>query len=137
MTEKDAYKQLESKCPTGYRINELIPFCYPVRRIRLDVLVNKQPDGSLVKFYNVMLRAIQMGFDTQEKLFSFLGFGLGKEDEFMFRELFSLREKRYVDLVSEKWLVTSEGEQFLKDEKILRVEEEEEFEFFLMVFQAI
>jgi hypothetical protein len=129
MTEKEVYKQLEDKCPTGYRINELIPFCYPVRRIKIDVLVNKQPDGSLVKVYNVILRAIQMGFDTQEKLFSFLG--LGKDDEFMFRELFALRERRYVDLVSEKWLVTSEGEQFLNNEKILRVEEEEEFEFLI------
>lgn len=129
MTEKEAYKQLETKCPTGYRINELIPFCYPVRRIKLNVLANKQPDGSLVKVYNVMLRAIQMGFDTQEKLFGFLG--LGKDDEFIFRELYALREKRYVDLVSEKWLVASEGEQFLNNEKILRIEEEEEFEFLL------
>ncbi|MDR0644749.1 MAG: hypothetical protein LBG05_07570 [Treponema sp.] len=129
MTEKEAYKQLEDKCPTGYRINELIPFWYPVRRIKIDVLANKQPDGSLVKVYNVMLRAIQMGFDTQEKLFDFLG--LGKGDEFMLRELFTLREKRYIDLVSEKWQVASEGERFLNDEKILRVEEEEEFEFLL------
>ncbi|MHC6202750.1 phospholipase D-like domain-containing protein [Breznakiellaceae bacterium SP9] len=129
MTEKDAYKQLENECPTGYRINELIPFCYPVRRIKIDVLANKQPDGSLVKVYNVMIRAIQMGFDTQEKLFDFLG--LSKDDEFMFRELFALREKRYINLVSEKWFVTSEGEQFLQNEKILRIEEKEEFEFLL------
>jgi hypothetical protein len=129
MTEKEAYRRLEGKCPTGYRINELIRFCYPLRRIKIDVLANKQPDASLVKVYNVMLRAIQMDFDTQEKLFNFLG--LSKDDEFMFRELFALREKRYVDQVSEKWMVTSEGEQFLENEKILRIEEYEEFEFLL------
>ena len=91
MTEEEAYKQLKDKAPTGYRLNELIQFSYPVRKIRLDVLVNKQPDGSLVKVYNVLLRAIQAGFSSQDKLFTFLG--LGQTDEFVLRELFTLREK--------------------------------------------
>jgi hypothetical protein len=129
MTEEEAYKQLKDKAPTGYRLNELIQFSYPVRKIRLDVLVNKQPDGSLVKVYNVLLRAIQSGFSTQEKLFKFLG--LGQTDEFVLRELFALREKGLVDLVSEKWIVTEEGEKFIQDEKILRIEEKEEFEFLI------
>lgn len=127
MTEEEAYKQLKDKAPTGYRLNELIQFSYPVRKIRLDVLVNKQPDGSLVKVYNVLLRAIQAGFHSQDKLFTFLG--LGQTDEFVLRELFALREKGLVDLVSEKWIVTEEGEKFIQDEKILRIEEKEEFEF--------
>ncbi len=127
MTEEEAYKQLKDKAPTGYRLNELIQFSYPVRKIRLDVLVNKQPDGSLVKVYNVLLRAIQAGFSSQDKLFTFLG--LGQTDEFVLRELFTLREKGLVDLVSEKWIVTEEGEKFIQDEKILRIEEKEEFEF--------
>ena len=46
MTDEEAYKQLKDKAPTGYRLNELIPFSYPVRKIKLDVLINKQPDGS-------------------------------------------------------------------------------------------
>lgn len=127
MTDEEAYKQLNDKAPTGYKLNELIPFSYPVRKLRLDVLVNKQPDGSLVKVYNVLLRAIQSGFHSQQKLFEFLG--LGQTDEFILRELFALREKGYVDLVSEKWIVTADGEKFIQDEKILRIEEEEEFEF--------
>jgi len=93
------------------------------------VLVNKQPDGSLVKVYNVLLRAIQAGFSSQDKLFTFLG--LGQTDEFVLRELFTLREKGLVDLVSEKWIVTEEGEKFIQDEKILRIEEKEEFEFLI------
>ncbi len=129
MTEEEAYKQLKDKAPTGYRLNELIQFSYPVRKIRLDVLVNKQPDGSLVKVYNVLLRAIQEGFSSQDKLFTFLG--LGQTDEFVLRELFTLREKGLVDLVSEKWIVTEEGEKFIQDEKILRIEEKEEFEFLI------
>lgn len=127
MTDEEAYKQLKDKAPTGYKLNELIPFSYPVRKLRMDVLVNKQPDGSLVKVYNVLLRAIQSGFHSQQKLFEFLGLGL--TDEFILRELFALREKGYVDLVSEKWIVTAEGENFIQDEKVLRIEEEEEFEF--------
>lgn len=129
MTEEEAYKQLKDKAPTGYRLNELIQFSYPVRKIRLDVLVNKQPDGSLVKVYNVLLRAIQAGFSSQDKLFTFLG--LGQTDEFVLRELFTLREKGLVDLVYEKWIVTEEGEKFIQDEKILRIEEKEEFEFLI------
>lgn len=129
MTEEEAYKQLKDKAPTGYRLNELIQFSYPVRKIRLDVLVNKQPDGSLVKVYNVLLRAIQADFSSQDKLFTFLG--LGQTDEFVLRELFTLREKGLVDLVSEKWIVTEEGEKFIQDEKILRIEEKEEFEFLI------
>ena len=129
MTEEEAYKQLKDKSPTGYRLNELIQFSYPVRKIRLDVLVNKQPDGSLVKVYNVLLRAIHAGFSSQDKLFAFLG--LGQTDEFVLRELFALREKGLVDSVSEKWIVTEEGEKFIQDEKILRVEDKEEFEFLI------
>ena len=129
MTELEIFQKLSKQSPTGYKLNELIPFSYPVRRIKLDVLVNKQPDGSLVKVYNVLLRAIQAGFQSQEKLFSFLG--LGATDEFILRELFSLREKDYLNLVSEKWVLTEAGEQFLKDNNILRIEEEEEYDFLL------
>lgn len=129
MTEEEVYKQLKDKAPTGYRLNELIPFSYPVRKLKLDVLVNKQPDGSLVKLYNVLLRAIQAGYHSQEKLFEFLG--LGQTDEFILRELFALREKGYVDLISQKWIVTDEGIKFIQDNTILRVEEEDEFEFLL------
>lgn len=129
MTEEEAYKQLKDKAPTGYKLNELIAFSYPFRKIKLDVLANKQPDGSLVKVYNVILRAIQIGYSSQHNLFNFLG--LGQTDEFILRELFSLREKGLLDLISEKWIVTDEGEKFIKDEKILRIEEKEEFEFLI------
>ena len=129
MTEQEIYQQLSKQSPTGYKLNELIPFSYPVRRIKLELLVNKQPDGSLVKVYNVLLRAIKAGFQTQEKLFEFLG--LGATDEFILRELFSLREKDYINIISEKWILTEGGEQFLNDNSILRVEEEEEYDFLL------
>jgi len=129
MTELEAYKELKDKSPTGFKLNELIAFSYPVRKIKIDALVNKQPDGSLVKVYNVLLRAIQQGFNTQKTLFQFLG--LGEQDEFILRELFLLKEKNYVDLIADKWIVAPEGEKFLENEKILRIEEHEEFEFLL------
>jgi len=129
MTEQEIYQQLSKQSPTGFKLNELIPFSYPVRRIKLELLVNKKPDGSLVKVYNVLLRAIQSGFQSQEKLFAFLG--LGTTDEFILRELFSLREKDYINVISEKWMLTEGGEQFLKDNSILRIEEEEEYDFLL------
>lgn len=129
MSEKEIFDELSGKAPTGYKLNELIPFSYPVRRIKLDVLVNKQPDGSLVKVYTVILRAIQAGFQTQSELFEFLG--LADTDEFITRELFVLREKGYINISSDKWVVLKPGEDFLNDNSVLRIEEEEEFEFLI------
>ena len=127
--EKHVYEKLSGKTPTGYRINELIPFSYPLRKLKLEVLVNKEPDGSLLKVYNVMLRTIQSGFNTRDLLFDFLG--LGAKDEFMERELFQLREKGFLDLIGENWMVTESGNQFLRDNTILRIEETEIFEFLI------
>lgn len=129
MTEEEIYQKLAKQSPTGYKLNELIAFSYPVRRLKLDVLVNKQPDGSLVKVYSVIIKAIQSGFNSQKTLFEFLG--LGETDEFILRELFSLREKGYLDVVSDKWFVTPEGIAFLKDNSILRSEEQEEYDFLI------
>lgn len=129
MTEKEAYKTLAEQAPNGYRINELIKVSYPVRKVRISALVNKAPDENLIKVYNVLLRAIELGFDRKESLFAFLG--LQQTDEFILRELFLLRERGLLDLVSEKWYVTDEGKQFVKDNAILRVEENEEYEFLI------
>lgn len=127
MTEEEVYTKLVKQSPTGYRLNEIIPFSYPVRRLKIDVLVNKQPDGSLVKVYAVILSAIQSGLSEQKALFEFLG--LSDTDEFILRELFYLKEKGYLNLVSEKWIVEDAGNTFLKNNAILRIEDEEEFEF--------
>jgi hypothetical protein len=129
MTEQEVYRKLEKQSPTGYRINELILFSYPVRRIRLDILANKQPDSSLTKVYSVILQAVQFGMHSQSDLFSFLGFS--PNDEFMERELYALREKGYLDLVTNKWRVTEAGEAFIKDNSVFRVEEEEIFDFLI------
>ena len=56
---------------------------------------------------------------------------MGEQDEFILRELFLLKEKNYVDLIADKWIVAPDGEKFLENEKILRVEEHEDFEFLL------
>ena len=129
MTEQEVYIALKDKMSKGYKINEIIPFSYPVRRIVMDVMVNKQPDSSLLKVYSVLLRAIQSGLNQQNTLFSFLG--MGQTDEFIFRELFTLREKGYLDLISDKWFVTPDGESFIQNNNILQIEEEEEYEFLI------
>ena len=129
MTEQEIYQKLAKQSHTGYKLNELIAFSYPVRRLKLDVLVNKQPDGSLVKVYSLIIKAIQTGFNSQKTLFDFLG--LGATDEFILRELFSLREKGYLDVVSDKWYVTAEGITFLNDNAIMRSEENEEYDFLI------
>lgn len=129
MTEVEVYKKLAGQAPNGYRINELIKISYPVRKVRINALVNKAPDDDLVKVYNVLLRSIDLGFDKKETLFDFLG--LQQTDEFILRELFRLRERGLLDLVSERWFVTEEGKRFVKDNSILRIEETEEYEFLI------
>ncbi|MFM2290895.1 MAG: hypothetical protein RIS29_708 [Bacteroidota bacterium] len=129
MTEQEVYSALNDKAAKGYKINEIIPFSYPVRRLIMDVVVNKQPDSSLLKVYTVLLRAIRMGMHQADELFAFLG--ISTTDEFMLRELFSLREKGYLDLVSDQWFITAEGELFIQNNEVLRVEEKEEYEFLI------
>jgi hypothetical protein len=129
MTEQEVYLQLKNKAAKSYRLNEIIPFSYPVRRIIMDVVVDKQPDSSLLKVYSVLLRAIKTGFMQQETLFQFLG--LGHTDEFILRELFALREKGLIDLVSENWFITPEGDTFIQNNAVMRVEEEEEYQFLI------
>ena len=127
--EKEVYDKLAEQAPQGFRINELVRFSYPVRKVRVNALVNKSPDESLLNVYSVLLRCIKKGFDEKSSLFDFLG--IPQNDEFIMRELFSLREKGLLDLVSEKWYVTEEGKRFVKDNTILRVEENEEYEFLM------
>jgi hypothetical protein len=112
MTEKEVLHRLRNTSPTGYIFNRVELFSYPIRRIKIEVLVNKQPEGSMLNVYNSILRAIQAGFHSQMELFKFLG--LGEQDEFMTRELFYLREKGYVDLFSENWMISVAGENYLK-----------------------
>ena len=126
--EKEVYEEL-ANAPKGYRINELIRFSYPVRKVRISALVNKSPDESLLKVYNVLLRCIAKGFDEKSSLFKFLG--IPQNDEFIMRELFYLREQGLLDLVSEKWYVTEYGKNFISNNKFLRVEEKEEYEFLM------
>lgn len=127
MKENEVYENLAKQSPLGYRINELIRFSYPVRKVRIKALVNKLPDESLVKVYNVLLRSIDKGFEDKTSLFDFLG--IPQTDEFVMRELFALRSRGLLDLVSEKWYVTSAGKEFVENNKIFRVEEQEEYEF--------
>ncbi len=127
MELKEIYKKLEEQCPSNYRINEIIPIAYPFRRVIINATVNKSPEESIQQVYTVFIKAIKSGLDTDTDLTHFLGLD---KDDFILRELYFLRERGYLDLVSGKWLVTESGENFIKDNSILKILSEEEFEFY-------
>ncbi|WMJ75359.1 hypothetical protein RCC89_19665 [Cytophagaceae bacterium ABcell3] len=128
MDIKEIHKKLVKQCPYDYKINEIIPFAYPFRRVRINATVNKSPEKSIQQVYSVLLRSIQIGCNTEIQIINFLG--LHKED-FILRELYFLRERGFVDFVSGVWLVTEQGQEFIKDNSILKVLEEVEYEFLI------
>ncbi len=128
MQNQDIYKELTKHCPNGFRINEIIKFAYPFRRIRVKVTANKSPEKSLQHIYSSILRTIDAGFETEKEICRFLG--LNPED-FILRELYFLREKGLSDLISDKWNVTEQGQEFIKNNDILKVIEEDDFEFLI------
>ena len=126
MNKQEVYKELNGKRPDGYKINEVIQFSYPLVKAKIGVLANKMPDGSMLSVYNVILNAVGMGYDTTAKLFEFMG--LGDTDEFMRNELHHLRDKGYLDLVSNNWYVSDMGKEFLENNEVMSEEEKEDFE---------
>ncbi|MDO4228661.1 MAG: hypothetical protein Q4C98_02510 [Capnocytophaga sp.] len=125
------YSKLEKQCPVKYKINEIIPFLYPYKELKIKALVNKSPEKTMQQIYSVFLRAIKVGYNTEKDLIKFLG--LSKED-FILRELYTLKGDGFLDFISGKWLVTPQGENFLKDATILKSMENEEFSFLLDIF---
>lgn len=128
MDIKEIHKKLVKECPSDYKINEIIPFAYPFRRVKINATVNKSPEKSIQQVYSVLLRTIQIGCNTEEQIIEFLG--LHKED-FILRELYFLRERGFVDFASGVWLVTEQGQDFIEDNSILKVLEEEKYEFLI------
>lgn len=127
MELKEIYQKLEEQCPSNYRINEIIPIAYPYRRIIINAMVNKSPEESIQQVYSIFIKAIKSGLNTENYLTHFLGLD---KDDFILRELYFLRERGYLDFISGKWLVTESGENFIKDNSILKILSEEEFEFY-------
>lgn len=128
MEIQEIHKKLDKQCPSDYKINEIIQFAYPYRRVRVNATVNKSPEKSIQQVYSVFLRTIKAGYSKEEEIIDFLG--LHKED-FILRELYFLRERGFVDFASGIWIVTEQGEEFIKDNSILKILEEEEFEFLI------
>lgn len=126
--ENQLYNQLKKHCPTGYRINEIIRFGYPFRRLKIKITANKSPEKSLQQIYSAILRTINAGFSSEKELCNFLGL---HHEDFLLKELYYLREKSMLDLVSNKWIVTETGNEFIKNNDILKVIEEDEFEFLI------
>ena len=118
MELQQIHKKLDKQCPSDYKINEIIRFAYPYRRVKIKATVNKSPEKSIQQVYSVFLRSIKVGYNKEADLTQFLGLN---KDDFILRELYSLRERGYVDLASGIWLITEQGEEFLKDNSILKV----------------
>ncbi len=129
MNSQQTHDRLSAQVPNGYRINELIPFAYPVRKVTLEVTVNKSPDDTLTGIYSSLLRAIDAGFSTEPELFAFLG--LSTSDEFIRKELMYLRSKGYADQLGGAWQVSNDGRAFMADKGILREDVQEEFTFLI------
>ena len=128
MDIKEIYKKLENQCPSNYRINEIIPIAYPYRKVVINAMVNKSPEESIQQVYAIFIKAIKSGINTETELTHFLGLD---KDDFILRELYFLRERGYLDFISNKWLITGSGEEFSKDNSILKILSEEEFEFYI------
>jgi len=128
MKIREIHKKLDKQCPSDYKINEIILFAYPFRRVIVNATVNKSPEKSLQQIYTVLLQTIKAGFNNEVELINFLGL---TEEDFILRELYFLRERGYADFVSQKWIVTDEGEKFIKDNDILKILEDDEFEFLI------
>ncbi len=129
MIKQHIAEKLSKQAPSGYKLNHIISFSYPVRKIRIEVIADKQPDSSLLKMYSVLLRSIKAGKNYRDTLFDFLG--LGETDEFILRELYFLREKGYLNLFENNWIVTEAGDRFIEDNTHLRNEEIEKFDLLI------
>lgn len=125
---EEIHRQLSKQAPDKYRINEIIPFGYPYRRVKVTIQANKSPEEAIQQIYNTLIQSIMLGFNTNEAICQFLGL---ESNDFLLNELYNLREKRYLDLVSNKWAVTPLGEDFVEDNSILQLLEEEDFEFLI------
>lgn len=129
MTEQEVYDRLSKEARKGYRVNELIRFTYPARELRLSIIAAKPLERSLESVYRVVLQAIRSGFDTRELLYDVLG--LSPTDEFIQRELFGLRERGLINLVSSTWRVEQVGLDFMADPSLIREETEDRFYCFV------
>jgi hypothetical protein len=127
-TIQEIHDKLNKQCPVDYQINEIIRFAYPYRRVKIKATVNKSPEKSIQQIYATFLKTIKAGFSKEVDFIHFLG--LQKED-FILKELYFLREKGFVDVISDIWSVTEQGEDYIKDNSILQVLEEEDFGFLI------
>lgn len=122
------YKKLAAHCPSDYQINEIIRFAYPYRRIRLKATVNKSPEKSMQQVYTVFLKTVLAGYQKEAEIINFLGL---HPKDFILQELSFLSERGYLDFINNNWEVTAAGKAFIADSSILRVLEEEDFEFLI------
>lgn len=129
MTESEVYQHFTKQSRNGFRVNELIRFSYPVRQVKLEVTVAKRLDRTLERIYRVLLKAIDLGFDTRQSLYGVLG--IEPLDGFIQRELFGLHERGLINSTGDKWVVNPAGFEFMKDPSLVMTEEQTELKCFI------
>lgn len=125
---QEIHKKLAKQCPVGYQINEIIRFAYPYRELKIKAIVNKSPEKSIQQIYATFLKTIKAGFSKEVDFIQFLGL---YEKDFLLKELYFLKEKGFVEVISDIWSVTEIGESYIKDNSVLQVLEEEHFSFLI------
>lgn len=112
------HSKLAKQCPFRYRVNEIIPFAYPYRKLKVQATISIMPERATLKVYAVFLKAIKQGFNTEQAIREVLSLD---KDDFLLRELFVLKEQKLVDIVSGQYFVTDQGGRFLEDNSMLKV----------------
>lgn len=123
--EAKVYKEIKKNTPKEYRLNELIVFSYPVRKIRMEVKVEKKPENSLINLYTVILRAINMGMNTSDKLEHLLD---KTTEHSPISELIKLN---YVSENNGVWQIENAGRDFLNNNELLKLYFVEDFDFLI------
>lgn len=123
---KQISEALKNKTLNDYVINEIIPFNYPIYRLKSSFLVNNLPEKTLSEIYKVFIRCIDTGINTKQAMKSFLGL---TENDFLWKEFYELRSKNLIELNGDSWTINPAGYDFIQGKGIIENLEEEECDF--------
>lgn len=124
--KEEINNSLKGKTLNDYVINEIIPFNYPIYKIKSSFLVNNLPEKTLSEIYKVFIRCIDSGINTKPALKGFLGLA---ENDFLWKELYELRSKNLIEFNENTWTVNPAGHDFIQGKGIIENLEEDECEF--------
>ncbi len=131
--DKKHIELLQEECPARYKVNEIIPFAYPYRHLKLKVRVSKPIEGAMQELSKIMLRAIKLGLNKQEDLLMFLGLD---RKTFLLKELYQMQAQGYVDY-DKAWFLTETGCSLCENDTLVMEEDSDIYEFLLDTHRGI